>query len=180
MAQKINYDIQLKNTKRLLTDQNDDYGLTIPNTTSWAADKTIATTNDIQTALTPTTLPLAPLGYTTESGVEGYNGIIATVALGTSSTTPTWASNGKNGLYIFTYGNCYVLIPIYNPTLGTEYKVAGTLVDSNGSYTVKTLTYKAVVTTVTSSVKRLDLKIYQKENIIPTGYTAYIFYIPLY
>ena len=79
--------------------------------------------------------------------------------------------NDYNGYYFFTYGNCMMSVPIYNLTEGTEYKVAGAMVDINGQYGVKLLTYK-----YQSGV----LYFYQKENYMPLGYTAYLFKIKLY
>lgn len=83
----------------------------------------------------------------------------------------TVGSSNYNGLYIFTYGNCMILIPLYNPVTGTEYKISAALLNTSSSYDQYVLTYR-----FTGSM----LQIYQKQNVIPTGYTAYLFKVALY
>jgi len=117
----------------------------------------VATKKDIQTALTPGLVGTA----TTASNINGYNG--AYFNIGTTN-------NG--GLYIFTYGNCMVLLPVYGLTVGSEYKVSACLVSASGSYENRVLTYR-----VTSSG---NLQIYQKQNFIPTNYMSYLFKVKLY
>ena len=75
-----------------------------------------------------------------------------------------------NGLYMFTYGNSTVLLPIYNITRDIEYKTAAALLDESGGYRHAVLTY-----VLTDN----GLFIYQKEGIIPRGYTGYLFKIKL-
>lgn len=115
-----------------------------------------ATKSYAQGLLTPTAV-----GQTqTVANVNGYNG--ASFNIGTL---------GFFGLYIFTYGNCMVLLPVYNLTAGTEYKVTAVLVNSAGSYASKVLTYRFY---------RGFLAIYNKENYIPTGYGCALFKVALY
>ena len=103
-----------------------------------------------------------------------------------STTTTTLAIEGTNykgaifdidqndyaGMYTFTYGNCMVILPIKNLTANTSYKIAATLVDSGGNYTVIVLTYRT-----NGSGK---LYIYDKTNYMATGYTAYLFRVKIY
>lgn len=116
----------------------------------------VATEEWVQGLLTPNAVGSA----TTSANVNGYNGAQFTIG-------------DNNGLYFFTYGNCSVMIPVYGLVAGTEYKIASAL---NGGgqagFQVKVLTYR-----LTGDG---DLQIYQKENFIPTGYTAYLMRIKLY
>lgn len=77
----------------------------------------------------------------------------------------------NNGLYLFTYGNCMILLPCYNLLENVEYKVSASLLNGEGQYSVRVLTYK---------IHANILYIYSKENIIPVGYTGYLFRIKLY
>lgn len=121
------------------------------------ATQHIATQRWVEGLLTPSAVGTGTL---TKANVNGYNGAQFTIG-------------DNNGLYFFTYGNCSVMIPVYGLVAGTEYKIASAL---NGGgqagYQVKVLTYR-----LTSGG---DLQIYQKENFIPTGYTAYLMRIKLY
>lgn len=80
--------------------------------------------------------------------------------------------NDYAGIYTFTYGNCMVVLPIKNLTANTSYKIAATLVDGNGNYATKILTYRT-----NGSGK---LYIYDKTNYMATGYTAYLFKVKIY
>ena len=122
------------------------------------AASSYATQSWAQGLMTPTAVGQGQ----TKSNVNGYTG--ATFTIGTS---------GYGGLYIFTYGNCMILLPIYGLTANTEYKVAASLVNSYGSYSCKVLTYRYVSSSGT-------LQIYQKENYIPTGYGCALFKVKLY
>ena len=122
------------------------------------AASSYATQSWAQGLMTPTAVGQGQ----TKSNVNGYNG--ATFTIGTS---------GYNGIYIFTYGNCFVFLPIYGITANKEYKIAASLVNSAGSYTCKVLTYRYVSSSGT-------LQIYQKENYIPTGYGCALFKVKLY
>ncbi len=132
---------------------------------TWTLDtNTYLTLLAAQGLLTPTLV-----GQTlTTSGINGYNGISIGVGL---RVLPS----DVKGLFIFTYGNCMVLLPIYGLTENTEYKVAAALVNSGGSYATKVLTYR-----LTLVGKTATLQIYNKENYIPTGYGAAVYKIPLY
>lgn len=74
------------------------------------------------------------------------------------------------GVYMFTYGYCMVLIPIYNPTENTVYRIASAIVDSGGNYSVKILSY------FYSSGK---IVIFNNENLLPANWDAYLFRIKL-
>ena len=144
-------------TLRKETKSSGTYTLTVP-----AKDGTIALTSNVQSALTPTAVGQA----TTASniGSTGYKG--AEFTIGT-----TLANIG--GLYIFTYGYCMILLPIYGISTGVEYKVAAAILDEYGSYSNLILTYKWNQSTG-------KLYVYNKNNKIPTGYTAYLFKVKLY
>jgi len=119
----------------------------------------VATVADINSAMTPTAV-----GQTTTTYISaiGYNG--AEFTIGTT---------GIGGLYIFTYGYCMILLPIYSLSSGVDYKVSAAILDSYGSYNTQVLTYRWD----SSSGK---LRIFQKNNTIPTGYGAYLFKVKLY
>jgi len=82
-------------------------------------------------------------------------------------------SEDYNGLYMFTYGNTMILLPVYNLVNGTEYKVSAAILNGEGGYVSRILTYRFNSTNG-------ELYIYQKENLIPIGYTGYLFRIKLY
>lgn len=124
----------------------------IPSLTSYA------TKSYAQGLLTPTAVGTGQ----TAANVNGYNGALFSLGLKTINF---------NGLYIFTYGNCMVLLPVYNLTDGTEYKVSAALVNSGGSYATKVLTYR---------INGRYLQVYNKENYIPTGYGCALFKVTLY
>ena len=106
--------------------------------------------------------PIAVGTGQTTSGINNYNGASFNLGLKTLN---------YNGLYIFTYGNCMILLPVYNLTDGTEYKVSAALVGGGGSYTSKVLTYR---------LNGRYLQIYNKENYIPTGYGCALFKVALF
>lgn len=148
-----NYGFKVAGGTSVLSKQ---YRLLLPRDETDSANKTLATREWAQGLLTPHAVGSA----TTSANVNGYNG--AQFSIG-----------DNNGLYFFTYGKCSVMIPVYGLVAGTEYKIASAL---NGGgqagYQVKVLTYR-----LTGDG---DLQIYQKENFIPTGYTAYLMRIKLY
>ena len=120
----------------------------------------IATIGNIQLALTPN-LVSAPATTQLLMDVDDSNYYGAQFTIGSD----------YNGLYIFTYANCMILLSCYNMTDNTKYKTCACLMDQDGSYSNKILTYKKLENT---------LYIYNKENIIPSGYTAYLFRVKLY
>lgn len=122
-----------------------------------SGSKTIATRDWAKRLLTPSAIGIT----TTSSNVNGYNG----------AEFPVGAS--PDGLYVFTYGNCMVLLPVAGLVAGTEYKTASVLVGSgDAGFQLKVLTYRLT--------SENGLQIYQKENFIPTGWTAYLTKIALY
>ena len=127
-----------------------------------SSDGTLALTSNVQSAMTPTAVGQA----TTASniGSTGFKG--AEFTIGT-----TLANIG--GLYIFTYGYCMILLPIYGISSGVEYKVAAAILDEYGSYSNLILTYKW-------NQSNGKLYVYNKNNKIPTGYGAYLFKVKLY
>lgn len=78
--------------------------------------------------------------------------------------------NNIKGVYMFTYGYCMVLIPIYNPVENTVYKIAAALVDGNGNYAVKVLSYY---------YSNGKLIIFNNEDYMPINWDAYLFRIKL-
>ena len=135
-----------------LSEPHNDKTITFP-----AKNGVLAVRGDIEDALTPI---FVDSGETIEAAIDEYTGIRLELE-----------ENDINGLYIFTYANCMVMLPIYNPVEDTEYKVAACLCNSEGSYQVKVLTYL---------IEDNFIFIYNKENYIPTGYTAYLSKIKLY
>ena len=85
-----------------------------------------------------------------------------------------------NGLYIFTYGNCMVMLPIYNAQLKTVYHTSATLVNSSGSFAVKDLRYMVYDWGSAEYGYHMTLKIWEANDYMPIGYTGYLFKIKLY
>lgn len=110
--------------------------------------------------LTPTTATGSGGTSIADVGSTGHNGF------------SFYVGTDRNGIYTFTYGNCIVQLPIYDLLVNTEYKVAAALVDGDGNYANKVLTYK-----IDSSN---NLLIYQKQDYIPVGWTGYLSKIKLY
>ena len=108
----------------------------------------------IAQALTP-----SAIGMSQTKVVDSYTG--ATFTIGSD----------YQGIYIFTYGNCMIPLILYGMQESVDYKTSAALLNSQGSYQVKVLTYRKEGTT---------LKIFNKESFIPTGYIAYLFKVKLY
>lgn len=87
------------------------------------------------------------------------------------NTTYNLSSGG--GLGVFTFGNCMMLIPLFNLTSGTTYKTAGTFVyDTSGSVITTTINYKY---TRSGSVNRLEIWSGNSNYPFVNGYTGYLF-----
>lgn len=95
-------------------------------------------------------------------GVSNYNG--AEFNLGVNSTE-------LNGLYVFTFGNAMNLIPIYGITSNTQYKISGMINNGDDSFSNVVLSY---------NYTGQKLQFYCVRNLIPIGYTAYLYKIKLY
>ena len=80
-------------------------------------------------------------------------------------------NNDHNGIYLFTYGNCMVLIPIYNLQEGIEYKIAMSIRKADNGVNNVVLTYV---------VDGNYLVLYNYDNLIPLDYDGYLFRIKLY
>ena len=130
----------------------------------------------IQGALTPELVGTETSGEVTWGDGNTNNGFRFTLAEGipSSELSSVW------GLYIFTYGNCMIMIPLYGAQSSVAYAVSAALVGSGGSYQVKVLRYEMLNYDDMHGGRDIKLQFFERNDFIPTGYTGYLFKVKLY
>ena len=95
-----------------------------------------------------------------------------------TTDTPTQGMIG-NGIYVLTYGKCFIFLPAYNLSVSQDYYITGIMVNEDGSRT--TGTYKFMK----SNNSKMTISIYRYTeaqgiyHTIPTGYVGLLYKIPL-
>lgn len=84
----------------------------------------------------------------------------------------------RNGLYIYIYGNCVNLIPVYGVNNTTKYNISACLKSLEGEFSVQVLSYQ--FERQGAHPDKADFKIFSNEDIIPIEYESSLYRIKLY
>ena len=130
----------------------------------------LATRNYAKGLFSPTLVDTKTSIENANSAIEegNYKGFIFSIPYGDGS------NDDVNGFYILTFAYCMILLPMYNPTFNGIYKTSACVFNATtGSYEIKVITYAW-------NGAEHQLHVYNKNNVIGTGYTGYLFKIKLY